>query len=430
MTATVHIIGAGVAGLAAAVRFASRGVAVVLHEAAPQAGGRCRSYFDPQLDATIDNGNHLVLSGNRATLDFVRTIGAEGALAGPDGADFAFVDLKTDERWTVRLSEGRLPLWIFDPKRRVPGTRWFDYLSLAPLLTARAHQSMTDAMRCPPALYDRLIRPLFLAVLNTEPTDGSAQLAGAVIRETLVPGGRACHPLIAVHGLDAAFISPALDYLARHGAQVRLQSRLRALDFDDVADPADPTDPAKRRVRGLDFGKGFEPVGDNEAVILALPPNVAAGLVPELTVPNEYRAIVNAHFQVTPPADCPPMLGVINSLTEWIFAFEGRLSVTISGADRLLDETRESLAVKLWAEVAAAVKLPVEPMPRWQIVREKRATFAATPAQNALRPPPQTRWRNLMLAGDWIDNGLPATIEGAIRSGNRAADLLRGQGFI
>jgi squalene-associated FAD-dependent desaturase len=423
MTATVHIVGAGVAGLAAAVRFASRGAAVVLHEAAPQAGGRCRSYFDPQLDATIDNGNHLVLSGNRATLDFVRTIGAQGALSGPDGADFAFVDLKTDERWTVRLSEGRLPLWIFDPKRRVPGTRWLDYLSLAPLLTARAHQSMTDAMRCPPALYERLIRPLFLAVLNTEPTDGSAQLAGAVIRETLVPGGRACHPLIAVHGLDAAFISPALDYLAKHGAQVRLQSRLRALDLDDVANPA------QRRVRALDFGKGFEPVGKDDAVILALPPNVTASLVPELTVPNEYRAIVNAHFQVTPPPDCPPMLGVINSLTEWIFAFEGRLSVTISGADRLLDETRESLAVKIWAEVAAAVKLPVEPMPRWQIVREKRATFAATPAQNALRPPPQTRWDNLMLAGDWIDNGLPATIEGAIRSGNRAADLLRDQGF-
>jgi squalene-associated FAD-dependent desaturase len=423
MARTVHIAGAGVAGLAAAVRFASRGAHVVLHEAAPQAGGRCRSYFDPQLDATIDNGNHLVLSGNRATLDFVRTIGAEHALSGPDGAHFAFVDLKTAERWTVRLSEGRLPLWIFDSSRRVPGTRWRDYLSLAPLLTARADQSMTDAMRCPPALYERLIRPLFLAVLNTEPTDGSARLAGAVIRETLVPGGRACHPLIAVHGLDAAFISPALKYLAERGAEVRLQSRLRALDFDTGSDAA------KQRVRGLDFGKGIEPIGADDAVILALPPNVTADLIPGLTVPNEYRAIVNAHFQVTPPADCPPMLGVINSLTEWIFAFEGRLSVTISGADHLLDESRESLAVKLWAEVAAAVKLPVEPMPRWQIVREKRATFAATPAQNARRPAPQTRWHNLMLAGDWIDNGLPATIEGAIRSGNRAADLLRGQGF-
>jgi hypothetical protein len=454
MSATVHIIGAGVAGLAAAVRFASRGVAVVLHEAAPQAGGRCRSYFDPQLDATIDNGNHLVLSGNRATLDFVRTIGAQGTLSGPDGADFSFVDLATDERWTVRLSEGRLPLWIFDPKRRVPGTRWRDYLSLAPLLTAKPHQSMTDAMRCPPALYDRLIRPLFLAVLNTEPTDGSARLAGAVIRETLVPGGRACHPLIAIHGLDAAFISPALDYLATHGAQVRLQSRLRAIEFDDASGASDSSDssgspgssspsgspgpgnvpaqggPSKPRVRGLDFGKGIEPIGEDDAVILALPPNVTSALIPGLTVPTEYRAIVNAHFQIEPPADCPPMLGVINSLTEWIFAFEGRLSVTISGADRLLDDTRESLATKIWAEVAAAVKLPVEPMPRWQIVREKRATFAATPAQNALRPPPQTRWHNLMLAGDWIDNGLPATIEGAIRSGNRAADLLRGQGFL
>ncbi len=117
------------------------------------------------------------------------------------------------------------------------------------------------------------------------------------------------------------------------------------------------------------------------------------------------------------------MIGVIGGTVEWIFAFPDRLSVTISGADRLLDEPREALAQRLWAEVAQVHGLPPEPMPPWQIVRERRATFAATPEQDAKRPQPLTKWKNLILAGDWTQTGLPATIEGAIRSGFRAADL-------
>jgi hypothetical protein len=117
------------------------------------------------------------------------------------------------------------------------------------------------------------------------------------------------------------------------------------------------------------------------------------------------------------------MIGVVNGTVEWIFAFPNRLSVTISGADRLLDNPREMLAKTLWEEVAAVAGLS-DPLPPWQIVRERRATFAATPEENAKRPAAETEWRNLFLAGDWTATGLPATIESAIRSGNRAAELV------
>jgi hydroxysqualene dehydroxylase len=98
------------------------------------------------------------------------------------------------------------------------------------------------------------------------------------------------------------------------------------------------------------------------------------------------------------------------------------LSVTISGADRLLDVPRDALAQTLWQEVAKVTGLAAT-LPPWQIIKERRATFAALPAQDAKRPCAVTAWRNLLLAGDWTATGLPATIEGAIRSGNRAADL-------
>ena len=158
-----------------------------------------------------------------------------------------------------------------------------------------------------------------------------------------------------------------------------------------------------------------------------MPPYVASAIVPGLTVPDEYRAIINAHFRLVPPPGLDAMIGVLNGVAEWIFAFDDRISVTISGADRLLAHQRDELAAMIWNDVARVAKLAGDKLagdpPPWQIVRERRATFAATPAQNARRPDARTAWRNLVLAGDWTATGLPATIESAIRAGNRAADL-------
>ena len=193
---------------------------------------------------------------------------------------------------------------------------------------------------------------------------------------------------------------------------VRFDHQLRALQFGDG------------RVAALEFSGETIALGDDDAAILAVPPYIANALVRDLTVPTEFRAIVNAHFRIDSPAGQPRIVGVLNATTEWLFAFPGRLSVTVSAGDRLIDTPREELAKTIWSEVAAVAGLPIDPMPPWQIVRERRATFATTPEQDAKRPDAATSWRNLVLAGDWTNTGLPATIEGAIRSGNRAADVV------
>ncbi len=410
MPRTVHVIGAGLSGLAAAVRLAARGIAVVVHEAAGAAGGRCRSYYDPLLDMVIDNGNHLLLSGNHAALAYLETIGSAAGLAGPPAAEFAFMDLASGERWTLRINAGRLPWWIFDGSRRVPGTSAKDYLWFARLLYPSPTKTICAAVKCAGTLYQRLARPLWLAALNIEPKEASASLAGAVLRETLAAGGKACRPLIARDGLGEVFVKPALHFLSEHGAKVVFGHRLRALGL------------AHDKVTTLDFGDDNVATGDAD-VILAVPPTVAAALVPELATPAQFRAIVNAHFRLEPPVGLAPITGIVNGTIEWLFTFPGRLSVTISAADRLLDIPRETLAKHLWQEVAAVAGLPIA-LPPWQIVRERRATFAATPGENAKRPAAPTAWSNLRLAGDWTNTGLPATIEGAIRSGNWAADLV------
>jgi squalene-associated FAD-dependent desaturase len=411
MVRTVHIIGAGLAGLSAAIELTQRGESVVVHEATTVAGGRCRSYHDQVLGMTIDNGNHLLLSGNHAAQRYLKLLGAEDRLVGPPRAEFPFFDLASKEQWTLRINDGRIPWWIFNSGKRVPGTRALDYLPMARLLWAQKDRAVGEVVRFTGPLYERLMRPLLLAALNIEPSAGSASLAGAIIRETLATGGQACRPLVAREGLGSALIEPALTFLRERNRPVRMGHQLHRLHTSGT------------RIETLDFGADKIALESDDAVILAVPPYAASALVADLKVPTEFRAIVNAHFRIDPAPYQPAILGLVNSTTEWVFAFPGRVATTISAGDRLIDTPRDALARTIWGEVAAATGLPGE-LPPWQIVRERRATFAATPEQDALRPGPQTRFTNLLLAGDWTNTGLPATIESAIRSGRRAADLV------
>ncbi len=406
----VYVVGGGLAGLSAAVALAQAGRKVVLLEGAPQAGGRCRSYYDSTLDAVIDNGNHFVLSGNRAVMSYLSATGGLAGLIGPEKSRTSFVDIRTDKRWTIAPDEGPIPFWLFDAARRVPDTKPSDYLPLGKLLFARPGDTIADVLDCAGPLWERLLEPFFIGALNTEPKTASAQLAGALVRETFAKGGRAYRIRVAHPTLAAAFVEPALKLLAAHGAEIRIGQRVRALGFDGG------------RVAALQLAGETVAIGADDTVILAVPPWAATELLPEIVAPDDFRAIVNAHFKIAPPSGLPPMLGVIGGLVQWIFPFADRVSITVSGADAIVDDDRESLARRFWADVAKVLHLP-DALPPWQVVKERRATFAATPAQAARRPGPVTRWPNLLLAGDWTATGLPATIEGAIRSGQKAAAL-------
>jgi len=407
---TFHVVGAGLAGLSAATALAEKGARVVLYEGAQQAGGRCRSYFDPVLGQIIDNGNHLVLSGNHAVMAYLCRIGATNKLAGPAKARFDFVDVRSGERWTIAPNEGRLPWWPLAKDRRVPGTQFADYAGLAGLIAPGRGKRICEVTKCDGLLWERLIRPFLLAALNTEPETASAALAAAVIRETLAKGGRAYRPRIAHPTLAATFVDPALAFLAGKGAKVQLGDRCRRIVF------------GRTHAVALEFPEATVPLSKDDVVVLAVPPWAAQELMPKVKAPEDFRAIVNAHFKIAPPPDAPPILGVIGGTVEWIFSFPDRISITISSADRLIDMDRDTLAALIWKDVTAALGIDA-PMPEWQIVKERRATFAATVEQAAKRASAKTGWVNLFLAGDWTDTGLPATIEGAVRSGQKAAEL-------
>ena len=140
------------------------------------AGGRCRSYFDRELNARIDNGNHLLLSGNRAALAYLETIGAAHTLTGPPAPLFPFFDLATGERWTVAPNAGRIPWWILARARAVPGARLADFAALLRLKFTRGDQTVAETLAGAGTLYRRLLEPLAIAALNTMPDAALARL--------------------------------------------------------------------------------------------------------------------------------------------------------------------------------------------------------------------------------------------------------------
>ena len=413
-----HIIGAGMAGLASAIRLISKygvsGQSINLYEAAPQAGGRCRSFHNAELDCEIDNGNHLLLSGNYCAANYLDIIEASHELIGPDQAVFPFYDLKTRERWNVEFNPSSIPFWLFKKKSRVRGARLIDHLSLLKLMRANETKTIADLVDHTNPLYERLIDPLSVAVINMTPQTASAKLMRNVLRETALKGGKACQPRIARNSLAKTLVNPAIDYLKANGVSIHMRQRLKSLKFEN------------HHVKHLSFTQTTIPVDPQDKVISALPPAPTQKMLDGLDIPLAYSAIINLHFKLDQDikVDWPaPLIGLIGGVAQWVFIRGSMASVTISAGNDLLDKLAVDLANEVWNEISPLFDKTAKPLPPYKVIKEKRATLAQSPKLEPYRHTPDTAYKNLYLAGDWTDTGLPATIEGAIRSGYLAAKI-------
>ncbi|MEM7171168.1 MAG: hydroxysqualene dehydroxylase HpnE [Pseudomonadota bacterium] len=422
--ACVKIIGAGLSGLAAAVALIGKGHHVTLFEASAQAGGRCRSYHDAQLGCEIDNGNHLLLTANQAAMAYMKTLGTRDSLIGPDRAVFPFLDLQSGERWQVAPNSGPIPWWVLSKNRRIPGTMPSDYMEALRLAKASPSDKVGDCVKTYGPLWSRFWEPLTVAALNTRAEDASARLLWRVLKDSFLRGQAHCRPLIARDSLGQSLVQPALDLILRQGCEIHFNQRLKGLGFEGS------------NVNSLAFQTNQLTVEATDRVVLALPPWIAGAMVPDLKTPNSNHAIVNAHIRLPHEmvARAQKMLpaafiGLIGGTADWLFLRRDLVSLTVSAADTLAEEPNDRILEKLWRDTAQCLGLDLEPTPKMRLIKEKRATFSQTPESLDGRPPAATRWRNLFLAGDWTDTGYPATIESAIRSGNRAASLIASGSF-
>ncbi|MEM8818487.1 MAG: hydroxysqualene dehydroxylase HpnE [Pseudomonadota bacterium] len=412
----VHIVGAGLAGLSAALVLAEAGTPVSIWEASGHAGGRCRSFHDARLDRLIDNGNHLILTGNQAVARYLTRAGTPDALHPAPDASFPMVDLDNGNHFTLRLSDGLVPWWALDPTSRVPGTKALDYLGGWRLATAGPGATVADAVRDRGALWRGFWEPLTLAVLNTTPENGQARLLWRVIRETFLKGAGSSRPMFAPEGLGTALVAPALARLKSLGATISYSTTVRGLEA------------ASDTAIALDTSEGSIRLDPHDRLILALPPSRLSTVLPGSDPPKDDSAILNAHFvldRTDEVADAPPLLGVLGGIAQWIFLRGDVVSITVSAADALgiMSMPRDELISRIWGEVRVALALRETNHTSARIIVEKRATFDQSPSGVAKRRQPNTPLRNVFLAGDSTDTGLPATIEGAVLSGEIAAAL-------
>ncbi len=401
---TVHVVGAGVAGLAGALALATSGRAVRLWEATALAGGRCRALADGS-----DNGTHALIGGNRAALAFLGAIGARDAWVEPEPDGLPVLDLADGSARRIALSG----FGWWRAARRPAGLGLSAAGALLRLLLPGPDRPVAAAFAGHPALLRGFVEPLTIAALNTPAAEASTRLLGTVLRGAATPA--TARLFVAAEGLGPGLITPALAALAARGVAVTFGARLRGIET------------ARDRAIALVFAEERIALGPDDAVLLALPPWEAQRLLPDLPGPQSHAPILNLHFGHGVPGPVR-FLGLVGGLCQWVLVRPQGIAVTVSAADAESDEALETLAPRAWGEILRAVaafgiagEWPIKP-PACRAVKERRATPRHRPGPRAL--PLRRPLANLALAGDWTDPDLPATIEAAVRSGQAAARVL------
>jgi hydroxysqualene dehydroxylase len=406
ITKRTHIVGAGIAGLSAALAVTAEGEEAILYEAAPQIGGRCRTVSAVHGFAH-DNGTHVLLAANRRALALLKAVGARDRWIEPEPGGLRFYDRRTGHVRRVGLSPWS---WLL-PSRRPEGLHLSDLTRILRLALPAQECPVASLIGKRPIL-ESLIEPLTVAVLNTPACDASALRLSLALRQLLRPG--AGRLLVARNGLGEDLIRPAFETLQARGVPILTGQRLRAILVNDG------------RAIGLTLTDRTVALGPEDKVVLALPPYEIERLMPALAVPQQFEPILNVHYRLA-GFDPPRFIGLTGCLAQWVLVRSDHISVTVSAARSVIEWDAEDLAARIWQEIVPALHsigldASGDRRPEARVVKEKRATIrqAASPVPQ----PPLQPLLNLALAGDWIGS-LPATIESAVASGEQAAHLLR-----
>jgi squalene-associated FAD-dependent desaturase len=419
------IVGGGLSGLAAAVALAHRSVPVLLLEQKPFLGGRAYSFSDRSTGTEVDNGQHLLIAGYSATLAFLKTLGTLPLVSIQDQPELVF---HHPERGFRRLAVPPWPppfnlLWgmmrtdLFTAEERAQVIRG----GVALLRSAEripAEWTIADWL-AGTGQGDETRRsfwePLAVAIMNERPETASARVFVRSLRKAFLSGRRGGALAVPSVGLSRLYAEPAEAFILKHRGSVRRSAEVVELVVRDGSAAA------VRLKDGLEL--------PSSAVVLAVPPAQAARLVPAGFAPPglvdmPLSPIVSIYLWFDSSFMKEDAVGVIGRTVQWVFRKKGHVSVTISAAYGALELDNAALVRTAVEDLRAVYGSPVgEPM-HALVVREKRATISCSPAVESRRPGHQTGLPNVMLAGDWTDTGLPATIEGAVISGNRAAEAV------
>ncbi|MFO7602860.1 MAG: hydroxysqualene dehydroxylase HpnE [Gammaproteobacteria bacterium] len=425
------VIGGGWSGLAAAIELSRQHHPVQVLESARQLGGRARRV--PFDNTSLDNGQHLLIGAYRDTLQLLKTIGLD-----PEQVLQRFtldwqVFSPHHKKIRIQAYTAPAPLHLLFGLLSAQGLHWRDkYRAL--LLGHKlwkgdslgeqdiSVQQWLDAHQQSTELVEAFWEPLCLATLNTPLETASAKTFVRVLSDAFLKSAAASDYLIPRQDLSGMFVDPALTFIEKNGGTIRLAHKVDEILLQD------------NHVTGV---RCQDQVIAAEHIILSTPPNISAGLLAHIPgleplvrqlAGFHYHPICTVYLRYPKDTCLPtttPVVGMRQRLCQWVFDRRvcqqaGIIAVVISssGAHMALDNA------ELIRQVAGEL---AECFPHWpahsaaKVIREKRATFACSVGIDTMRPPGATAVTGLYLAGDYIDTGYPATLEGAIQSGLRAA---------
>jgi squalene-associated FAD-dependent desaturase len=424
----VAVVGAGWAGLAAAVTLAEQGVPVTVLEASRSLGGRARRVSVDGAD--LDNGQHVLIGAYRETLRLMLKVGAD-----PDRLLLRLpLELRYADGFHLRAPRLPYPLNLLAALLRAKGmdlAQGFSALRFMASLRIRNFRIEPDCSVArllddhgqSGALRTHVWEPLCVSALNTLVGSASAQVFVNVLRDGLAGSSDASDLLIARTDLGQVFPEPAAEYVKAHGGAIELGVPVRRV----------------ARVQG-----GFR-LNDAQlfsGAVIACGPHQAGQLLVQLPELDDalsrigafsYEPIVTCYMQYPESVSLPaPMLGFNGGIAQWVFdrgrlgGPKGLLAAVISASGAHEQLTKEELTTRIKIELKAA--LGELPSPRWsQVITEKRATFSCTPA--LVRPEAFTAVPGLALAGDYVASEYPGTLEAAVRSGIAAATAVGPDGL-
>ncbi|HSO73881.1 MAG TPA: hydroxysqualene dehydroxylase HpnE [Blastocatellia bacterium] len=435
MSKRVVIIGGGFSGLAAGVALTEQGFDVVLLERRSHLGGRAYSFIDSKTGSPVDNGQHLFMGCYHHTIAFLKKIGCLDRLKFQDRPRVDFLD-RSDGFFKFECPPLPAPLHVIAGLLGMKGLTLVDKLRAINVGRAiRSNgsvESLTvdqwlDRLAQSDRIRQRFWNPMVVATLNEGPKTASARMLKRVLEEAF-GGGRGSTSIgIARVGLSDLYTGGAREFIESHGGKVRTASEVARLvvEQDSVV--------AAELTSGETFRADY--------FISAVPPNAFLRMLDEKTAKSfepigklESSPIVSINLWFDRPVIDREFTGLIGTRCQWVFNKDlilstgkktNQIAVIISAAREFVDWTKEALVEMALAELHEMIPASKQAkLMQSAIVKEREATMAHTVESDHLRPGPRTALTNLMLAGDWTDTGLPATIESAVLSGTVAAQII------
>jgi squalene-associated FAD-dependent desaturase len=442
------VIGAGFAGLSAAVALAERGVRVTVLEGKPVPGGRAYSFVEPDTGDFVDNGQHVLMGCYAETLDFLKRIGAYDQLIFHEDLE---IEMLAGPGRSAILKTARLP----GPLHMTAALLGYRHLSIAERIAAMRGGLRMLAMRrfadgelrrlTVAQLMDRIGQseqarrcfwyPMSIATLNDEPQSSSAQLLAEVLKRAFFSRRRDSAFVYSRVGLSDLYCTGAERVIERAGGSVVPHSIVEMLEFGARGHVASVRLRDGRRVEASDF-------------ISAVPAPQLLRFLPENAVADPFFSrftglssspIICVHLWLDRQVTSSPFIGFIGTTTQWLFnkrqifaergeAHPGYLSFVISGARKLVDRSNQEILDIVINDLHAMIPASRGAgVVKSLVLKEKNATMAPDLRSHELRPTAKTPIANFFLAGDWIQTGLPATIESAVISGRAAAAAVSGR---